>query len=125
MENITSFSDFLNESRMVGKKNIEKLIKKVTSILDEYKFTLNVEELSDSKKYAWTKTTDKYGKLEITIYDENSNLYSVFIRFFDVQTKEDAKKLATNKYSGKTNIHTNDLDDAIDELTELLDKMKE
>lgn len=124
-KNITSFSDFVNESRKISKKNTNDFIKKVKSILDEHDFKLNTENFEDKTRYNWKRDYDKYGEVIVTMYDDSSYVYTIFIRFNDVQTKEDAKKLATNKYSGKTNIHDGDMESAIETLNDLLDKMKE
>lgn len=107
------------------KKNTNDFIKKVKSILDEQGFKFKIEKYEDNSRYNWKKDYEKYGEVEITMYDDSSYVYTIFIRFNDVQTKEDAKKLATNKYSGKTNIHEGDMESAIETLNELLDKMKE
>lgn len=61
-----------------------------------------------SSKY---EVDTNYGLLTLTIPDEQTYCYTIFQRFDEVDRAK--KKFACNPYTGKFNIHRNQIDDAL------------
>ena len=103
------FNDFVNErlkSMISFNKKVEKILK---SLVDDVSF----KSLISSHIECIIET--KYGKLNISLHDDKSEVYSIFMRFDNPELIKDIDDRSMNKYSGKWNIHTWSEEEALGE----------
>lgn len=106
-----TYEQFLNERMKSMKSFNQKVIKQLKSLVP-------VEQLKEDSIGNTMKTFKllgiKFGKeLSISLHDETSEIYSIFMRFDDPQS---AKQVVDcNQFSGKWNIHERTEEDAINE----------
>jgi len=103
------FDEFVNEklkSMISFNKKVENLLK---SLVDNVSFEPLIKD--STQRY---KIDTKYGKLNISLHDD-SEVYSIFMRFDNPELIQDIDDRGMNKYSGKWNIHTWSEEEALDE----------
>lgn len=114
-----TYEQFLNERMKSMKSFNEKVIKELKSLVP-------VEQLKEEKSLGSFKTFKllgiKFGKeLSISLHDDTSEIYSIFMRFDDPQS---AKQVVDcNPYSGKWNIHERTEEDALNEFYERINQV--
>lgn len=87
------------------KKEINDFVKSIQNILD------NTESKKISDLFYTVQTI--YGKLDIRIDDEKSSVFSIFCRFEETDKLNDFNNNRVNKYSGKFNFHSFDIDSIV------------
>lgn len=92
-------------ARNISKKNTAIFNKKVLELIHEFG---GIE--GGDLGYTWTVETS-IGKLFIKPDDDLGSVYTIFMRFDDEKTAYEY--FDCNKFNGKYNIHTFDLDSAI------------
>jgi hypothetical protein len=105
--------------KKITKKNMEKFFKHVKELLTEF----NAKD-GGHLLYKWT-IESPVGDLYITLHDSDlkgSTLYSIYTLFEDPQAA--SKYFDCNSYSGKCNIHTFDMDQALRQFHVMLLKLK-
>lgn len=100
---------------------MKKFNKLVSKILIENGFNLSTQ--SNNETYYFAKETT-FGLLKITIHNEKSKIYSIFMRFDTFFNKEIFRErfslIGFNEYSLKWNLHDTDENSIINNLNSRL-----
>lgn len=106
------FNEFVNERL----KSMFSFNNKVINLLKSLVGDVSFKSLISSHIECIIET--KYGKLNIILDNDKSEVYSIFMRFeegWDTQLIKDIDDRSLNKYSGKWNIHTWSEEEALGE----------
>jgi len=107
--------------KKINKKDAKLFKSEIKKIIED-KF--DIQENTPSSHYDYIIET-KAGKLNIKISVDDSEVYTIFMRFENIEEANKLKLTGTlNNYSGKWNIHTSDMETAISEFKERMDSIK-
>lgn len=90
----------------MNKKDYSRIIKELNKRLNTDKFNF---------EYCGGVFGTSLGKVEVYLheYDKKENIYSVFIKFNDIEKLKENGIFHYNEYNGKANIHSSDIEYAL------------
>jgi hypothetical protein len=123
-------------AKPITKKQSTNFFKQVSSLLENAGWKLSsVHEGSDltAKMHRFEYKTNKYGTVEVSIFDDNCYIYSCYVRFCDNDKLFDARidvNEVFGKFNGlgttscKWNTHQGDPKSAINEIVKKIEFLK-